>query len=131
LHRKGKKEKPSEYAKPTNEDALILHNGNLVEELFSTIPWTEIAFPLLLESIAGVSGRFTNGRFFKGEFTRTKDNHAWLSGYQCALEEFYNNLVAFVELRDKKSEDRREAELESRADFYNPFMEDVYGEEEQ
>lgn len=95
-----------------------------MEELLSSKPWTEIAFPLLEESIASVSGRFTNGRFYQGTLTKSKMNRDELAGYQMALEEFYNRLHDFIVTRDRAIAKKKEEELEKKAVMYNPFMED-------
>lgn len=97
----------------------------MVEELFASRPWQEIVLPLLSESIAGVSGRFTNGRFHKGEFTRISSmSLEKLSGYQLALEDFHNNLHDFIVARDRLMEDNKRTKEEKSAPLYNPFMED-------
>lgn len=110
--------------KPTSAEALIKYNAELVEGLFSSQVWNEIVLPLIQESIAGVSGRYTNGRFYKGNFTKTQDNHGWLAGYQCALEEFNNNLRDFVDAKETLKANKKLEEAEKKAPMYNPFMED-------
>lgn len=112
---------------PVNPDGLIKANGDAVETLFSSPVWLDIVQPLILESIAGVSGRFTNGRFYKGSLTKPGGTLTLeaLSGYQLALEDLHNNLQAFVDARDDlKAKKKLEAE-ESKAPLYNPYMEEL------
>jgi len=111
--------------KPTSPEALIKYNGELVEELFSSEAWLEIALPLLQESIASVSGRFTNGRYYQGSFTRTKQNRDELSGYQLALEEYYNRLADFITEKQKLKEKKKAEEVDKHAPMYNPFLEEI------
>lgn len=77
--------------------------------------------------IAGVSGRFTNGRFYHGTLTRDieKGQGGFLSGYQRALMDFSNNLQDFVDVRNKHAEKKKAEEFDKKAPMYNPFMEDV------
>lgn len=107
-------------------EVFIFENARLVEELFSSRAWQEIAFPLILEMKASVSGRFTNGRFYQGDLTRTDSNKEKLSGYQLALEEFHNRLHDFIQARDNLRKQKIEESLESKAPVFNPFMEAEY-----
>jgi len=115
--------------KPTSPEALIRYNGNLVEELFNSKPWQEIAFPLLQESIAGVSGRFTNGRYWHGTLTSNwkGENPLFVAGYQKALMDFFNSLQDFIAAREKLSQKKKEEALDRKAPIYNPFLEDDNG----
>ena len=121
-----------ESPNPQNKSAesLIRKNGELIEELFSSEPWLEIAFPLLSEMIAGASGRFTNGRFYKGSLTRDDGTISIekLSGYQMALEDFYNSLDDFIKAKEKLKMDKRLEEIEKKAPVYNPFLEELHEE---
>lgn len=117
--------------KPTSPEALIKYNGELIEQLFSSDAWKEIAFPLLEESIASVSGRFTNGRFYQGSLTRTKQNRDELSGYQLALEEYYNRLTDFITEKEKLKEKKKTEQLDRVAPMYNPFLEEMDYEREK
>lgn len=112
--------------RPTNPDALIRYNGELVESLFSSQPWKEIAFPLLQESIAGVSGRFTNGRYWHGALTTNwkENNSVFISGYQKALMDFQNSLHDFILAKEKLKDQKKAEEAEKKEPLYNPFMED-------
>jgi hypothetical protein len=110
--------------KQKSPEALIKFNGELVESLFASEAWREIAFPLLQESIASVSGRFTNGRFHQGNLTRTRANREELAGYQLALEEFYNRLSDFIEAKNNLIKKKKQEEVDKQAPFYNPFMEE-------
>ena len=112
--------------KPDNTESLIKRNGELVEELFASAPWQEIVMPLLSESIAGVSGRFTNGRYWHGTLTQKWDGNTSvaMAFYQKALMEFYNHLHDFIVAKDDIQRRKKEAVLESRAAVVNPFMED-------
>lgn len=111
--------------KPTSAEALIRFNAELVEGLFDSQAWIEIVFPLLQESIASISGRFTNARFYQGSLTRTRENADILRGYQLGLEEFYNRLHDFILARNKLKESKKSEELDKLAPVYNPFMEDA------
>lgn len=114
--------------KPTAAEALLAYNAKLVEELFASEAWQDIVFPLLQESIAGVSGRFTNGRFYQGTLTRTASNPEQLRGYQLALEEFHNHLHDFILARNNIILNRREEEANKKAPLYNTFLEELNGE---
>lgn len=115
-------------------EVLIHRNGQLIEELFKSRGWTEIAFPLLLEMMASVSGRFTNGRFYRGDLTKEKARLEFLSGYQCALEDLYNRLDDFiVAKRDLAKRKKEEADSKTQP-LVNPFLEekeDFLNEEER
>ena len=115
----------SEVQPPKSPQALIHFNGELVEELFRSPVWNEILFPIIQESIAGCTGRFTNGRFYKGEFTRSREcSFGFVSGYQTALEDLHNHLHDFILAKQKLGEDAKKEEEEKRAPLYNPFLED-------
>lgn len=118
-----------EVKQAKSPEELIRSNGDMIEELFASRAWVEIVQPLILESIAGVSGRFTNGRFHKGDLTRSGSfSLEKLSGYQTALEDLHNNLADFIAARDKfLAEKKREAQDE-KAPVYNPFMEEESSE---
>jgi hypothetical protein len=95
-----------------------------VEQLFGSEVWNEIVLPLLKESVAGVSGRFTNGRFHRGALTRDAKALERLCGYQAALEDFHNNLTDFVTARDEQEKKRKEEAVAKKAPLINPFLED-------
>ena len=118
------KVQPTHQDKPTSEEALIVFNANLVDELFKSQAWIEIVFPLLQESIASVSGRFTNGRFWQGALTKTDRDPAELRGYQLALEEFHNRLHDFIIAKDRLKQAIKTKEAEKKAPLYNPMMEE-------
>jgi hypothetical protein len=124
-----KQDKKEESSKPTSVEALTIQNGQLIEQLLSSRPWVEIVKPLLDESIAGVSGRFTNGRYWHGTLTTKWDENTSLAlaFYQKALMEFYNNIHDFVVAKDKLLRDKKQDELDKSAPIYNPFMEDSNG----
>ena len=116
---------PKPQDKPTSAEALIRYNGELVEELFASRGWVEIALPLLKESIAGVSGRYTNGRFYKGSLTKQSSlSLEKLSGYQMGLEDFNNNLHDFILEKEKLKQSKQEEAKEKKAPLYNPFLEE-------
>lgn len=110
--------------KSTNPEVLIRINGELVEQLFNSQPWTEIVMPLLHELIAGVCGRFTNGRFYHGEFTRNDSKKDFLAGYQKSLMDLYNNLQDFITAKNSLITRKKEEEAEKKSPLYNPFMAD-------
>jgi len=89
--------------------------------------WTEIVAPVLQESIASVSGRLTNGRYYHGGLTSKWDgtNSLFYAAYQKALMDFSNNLHDFV-VAKKQIEDRvRMAKEADTAPLYNPAAEDT------
>lgn len=100
-----------------------------MEEFLSSRVWTEIIEPLLAESIAGVSGRKTNGKYYHGDLTRswtTTDSHVLerMVGYQRALMDFSNRIISFVDAK-KELEARNIAQKISKIEpFINPFLED-------
>ena len=110
-------------------ESLIRINGELIEELFLSKSWKEIVFPLLQESIAGVSGRYTNGRYWHGSLTTNwKDNNSlFVAGYQKALMDFNNNLHDFIVAKDKLFLSKKEEILAKEAPLYNPFLEELDG----
>jgi len=116
--------------KPSSEEALIRYNGELIEDLVTLPVWTDIVLPLVIEMIASVSGRLTNGRFYKGLLTKSQTDLPWLAGYQCALEEFTNNLDDFIKAKNNLQKKNKEEMKEKNVEVYNPFLEDFkYGEE--
>ena len=114
--------KPPKQDRPKSAEALIKYNGELVEQLFAHEAWIDIAFPLLEEMRCGVSGRFTNGRYYHGSLTRDTSLNTGL--YAKSLMDFYNNLKDFIESKDKLDKDRREKVADKNAPVYNPFMEE-------
>ncbi len=117
-------------SKPTSAEALINYNAELVESLFSSQAWVEIVFPLLQESIASVSGRYSNGRFWQGALTKNDRSLEELKGYQLALEEFHNRLHDFILAKNKLQQQKKNELLNKESNLYNPFMEE-HGEQEQ
>jgi len=101
-----------------------------VEELFASTPWSEIVFPLLQESIAGVSGRFTNNRYWHGTLTTNwkDDNPLFVAGYQKGLMDFYNHLHDFILAKNNLAKEKKEKEAEKTAPIYNPFLEELHEE---
>lgn len=96
----------------------------MVEELLSSQVWCEVVQPLLQESIHSVSGRYTNGRYYDGEFTRGGKSLDFLSGYQKALMELNNRLDDFVKAKDKLALDKKAKVASENQPIINPFMED-------
>lgn len=84
--------------------------------------WTEIIHPLFIEMVAGVSGRFTNGRFHHGTFASSQDGR-YLAGYQRGITDLYNYLRDFIDARDKMMERKRDENKQQ--PYYNPFMEEM------
>ena len=109
---------------------IIIHNGNLVENLFKSEEWRTIAQPLLEESIASVTGRKTNGRYYHGSFTK---GHAdgigvYLSGYQCGLMDLHNRLLDFIDMKNITLKRLKDEKLDEKAVMVNPFMESTDAE---
>ena len=117
----------AKHDKPTQVEALIRYNGNLIQGLFINPGWVEIAFPLLQELIAGVSGRFTNGRFYHGTLTRDFSGNSTIfsAGYQKGLMDFYNGLDDFLVTMEKQVNAKKQEKEEGEAKVYNPFMEEL------
>ena len=113
--------------KPVSPESLIRYNGELVEQLFSSKAWKEIVQPLFEESIAGVSGRFTNGRYWHGTLTSDwkGDNPLFVAGYQKGLMDLYNHLHDFIQAKEKLKSQKKLEELEKKAPIYNPFLEEL------
>ena len=107
-----------------NAEQLIYRNANLVEALFNSEPWRDIVLPLLEESIRSVSGRFTNGRYYHGEFVKSSKPEGFLRGYQLALEEFHNRLDDFIQAREKLIFSKKQEEVSKSSPFINPFLDE-------
>ena len=118
---------PKESPKlPNTADALVQFNGVMVEEMLASEVWREIIRPLIEESIASVSGRFTRGRYHHGQFTRESPGKSleFLSGYQSALAELNNNILDFVVAKDNLLAKKKEEVKDDNAPLYNPFLEE-------
>jgi hypothetical protein len=107
--------------KPTQAEALIKFNGDLIESLISHEGW-HIVEELIDEGIASVSGRKTNGYYYDGELTRGGKNKDYLSGYQEALSQLYNRIKDFIIARDKAIARKKDEEQYAKGDVYNPFL---------
>lgn len=106
---------------------MIRENGELVEELFASKPWTDIALPLLQEQIASVSGRLTNGRYYHGSLTSKWEGNSsvFVAGYQKALMDFNNNLHDFIVKKDEIVSKNKAEQAEKNAPIVNPFLEEL------
>jgi hypothetical protein len=94
--------------------------------------WRDIVLPLLLEQVAGVSGRYTNGRFHHGDLTRLPlGSGDFLAGYQKALMDFNNGLHDFILAKNKLLLERAKEEDSKKQPYVNPFLEEQYEAEEQ
>ena len=120
-------EQPKSPKPDKSVEELIRHNGELVEAFYASEVFAEIIFPLIKESIASVSGRFTNGRYWHGGLTTKWDgeNSLFYAAYQKALMDFHNNLHDFVLAKDKLKQSKKNEEEEKKAPIYNPFMEEA------
>lgn len=96
----------------------------MVEELLASEVWREIVMPLFHESVASVSGRYTNGRFHHGDLTRRNTNLDFLSGYQKGLMDLHNYIQDFVAAKDKLVKDKKAEAKAANAPMINPFLED-------
>ena len=105
-------------------EKLIKRNGELVEEMLETEAWREIVLPVLNESIASVSGRYTNGRWHHGDLTRTDNERNFLAGYQKGLMDLNNRLLDFVDAKNSLLKRRKEEALAERSPMINPFLEE-------
>lgn len=109
--------------KPTTAEALIIFNGNLVEELISHPGWN-IVEELIDEGVASVSGRKTNGYYYFGDLERGSRSKDYLTGYQEGLKQFYNRIKDYIRVRDKMLAQKKDDDVQSKAPFINPFMEE-------
>lgn len=106
---------------------LIRRNGKLVEALLESEVWRDILLPLLQEQVAGVSGRYSNGRYHHGELTRLPlGSGDFLAGYQKALMDFNNGVQDFVLAKDRLLLERAKEEDSKKQPYVNPFLEDDY-----
>jgi hypothetical protein len=125
--RKGRKatpvrvEPPKQLDKPTQAEALIKFNGDLIESLIAHEGW-HIVEELIDEGIASVSGRKTNGYYYDGELTRGGKNKDYLSGYQEALSQLYNRVKDFIITRDRAIARKKAEEQYAKGEVYNPFL---------
>jgi len=117
-----RKEQPKQQDKPSQAEALIRYNGDLVERLLAHEGW-HIVEELIDEGIASVSGRKTNGYYYDGELTRGGKNKDYLSGYQEALSQLYNRIKDFIITRDRAISRKKAEEQFEKGDVYNPFLE--------
>jgi hypothetical protein len=115
------KEQPKSQDKPSQAEALIKFNGDLVESLIAHEGW-HIVEELIDEGIASVSGRKTNGYYYDGELTRGGKNKDYLSGYQEALSQLYNRVKDFVIARDRAVARKKAEEQYAKGEVYNPFL---------
>ena len=126
--RKGRKatpvlpKSPVPQDKPSQAEALVKFNGDLIESLLSHQGWT-IVEDLIDEGIASVSGRKTNGYYYDGELTRGGKNKDYLSGYLEGLSQLYNRVKDFVITRNKMVERKKAEEQYEKGEVYNPFLE--------
>jgi hypothetical protein len=114
-------EQPKQLDKPSQAEALVKFNGDLVESLLQQPGWV-IVEELIDESIASVSGRKTNGYYYDGELTRGGKNKDYLSGYQEALSQLYNRVKDFIIARDKMVARKKAEEQYAKGEVYNPFL---------
>jgi hypothetical protein len=120
---------PTEEVKREKTDYLISHNGTLVEQLYDSEVWREVLEPLISETVSSVSGRYTNGVWHHGDFTR-KSPHSldYLKGYQTAMMDFSNRLREFVLAKENLKHRKVREDLERRAPMVSP-MENEHEEE--
>ena len=116
-------EPPKQLDKPSQAEALVKFNGDLVESLIAHKGW-HIVEELIDEGIASVSGRKTNGYYYDGELTRGGKNKDYLSGYQEALSQLYNRVKDFILARDKMIKRKKDEEAMLKGEVYNPFLEE-------
>lgn len=120
---------PQSTTQEVSGEQLIRRNGEMVEELLASEVWREIVSPLFHEAIAGVSGRFTNGRFHHGDLTRGSANRQstpveFLAGYQKGLMDVHNYIRDFVDAKDKLIASKKAEAKAAAQPMINPFMED-------
>lgn len=110
-----------------SREALIRHNGELVEEFLDSEVYLDIIKPVIDESIAGVDGRQNGNKWLFGEFNKSKniDRLQFLSGYSLALKEFINRIISFVEAKHGLQAKKEEEKIEKRQPIINPFLEDL------
>lgn len=119
--------KPQQQGKRSVEEQII-YNGELVAKLLGSEVWLDIVQPVLQESIAGVSGRFTNGYYYHGRITaKVEDANtiAFLAGYQKGLMDLSNHIYDFVSKKVAIEDARVKSKSEKDAPLYNPAAEDI------
>ena len=117
-----RKEQLKQQDKPSQAEALIKFNGDLIESLKTHQGWS-IVQELIEEGVASVVGRWTNGYYYDGELTRGGKNKDYLSGYQEALSQLSNRIQDFVIARNKMIERKKAEEQYEKGEVYNPFLE--------
>lgn len=120
------KSPPKPFGDKTVEQ-LVIDNGTLVENLYQSEVWATIIEPYMQECVAGVSGRYTNGRWYHGTLTRDWTNHTsvFVAGYQKGLMDLFNGLNDFVAKKRELELKHKSEKIESHAPVTNPFMEEA------
>ena len=110
-----------------SREALIRHNGELVEEFLVSEVYLDIIKPTLDESIASVDGKQVTNKWLFGEINKSVNlpRMQFLSGYSLALKEFANRIVSFVEAKDKLKVTKENEKLDRKQPIINPFLEDL------
>jgi len=110
-----------------SKEALIRHNGELVEEFLTSEVYLDIIKPVLDESIAGVDGKQVVNKWMFGEFNKSANmgRLQFLSGYSLALKEFINRIVSFVEAKNGLQAKKEAEKVEKKQPIVNPFLEDL------
>ena len=110
-----------------SREALIRHNGELVEEFLVSEVYLDIIKPVLDESIAGVDGKQVVNKWMFGEFNKSANmgRLQFLSGYSLALKEFINRIISFVEAKNGLQAKKEKEKVEKRQPIVNPFLEDL------
>lgn len=108
-------------------DERLIYNGRLVEDGISSEFWQEIVGPELHRMISGTTGyQLESGKWVTGEWskpTTTNDNAKYLAGYVKALQDFSNNLLAFVDAKERAVK-RRDSNNETDEPYQYPMMEE-------
>lgn len=117
-------ESPKPHDKPKNPEALLIYNGNLIENLLSNEGWTIIE-DLIDEGVASVLGRKTNGYYYYGDMTRSQKSKDYLTGYYEALTQLNNRIRDFIIERDKLVEKKKEEQKAKNQPYINPFLEEL------
>lgn len=108
-------------------EQLVIENGTMVEDLYKSPVWSDILEPMMTEFVAGVSGRYTNGRWYHGTLTRdwTANTSIFVAGYQKGLMDLFNGLNDFVAKKRELEAKMIHQKKEEAAQVINPFMESL------
>lgn len=100
-------------------DQRLVRNGQLVEDGLQSEFWQEIVGPELHRMITGGIGyQMPNGKWVNGEWSKSSvsiDNAKYIAGYTKGLQDFSNNLLAFIDAKNnvinRKERDKKQPDV--------------------